>query len=175
MHKKLQNKYYFINKFDTNYIDKQDTNTGFIYRNYQSKIDLITIIKIKNYCKKKGYKFFLSNNIKLAISLNLDGAYIPSFNKNTRHLAYSFKKNFLIIGSAHNNREVKTKELQGAKMIFISSIFKKNKNYLGTFRFKLLSKLTNKKIIALGGISNENIKKLKLLGCFGYAGISFFE
>jgi len=175
MHKKLQNKYYFINKFDTNYIDKQDTNTAFIYRNYQSKIDLISIIKIKNYCKKKGYKFFLSNNIKLAISLNLDGAYIPSFNKNTRHLAYSFKKNFLIIGSAHNNREVKTKELQGAKMIFISSIFKKNKNYLGTYRFKLLSKQTSKKIIALGGVSSENIKKLKLLGCFGFAGISFFE
>jgi thiamine-phosphate pyrophosphorylase len=175
MHKKLQNKYYFINKFDTNYIDKQDTNTAFIYRNYQSKIDLISIIKIKNYCKKKGYKFFLSNNIKLAISLNLDGAYIPSFNKNTRHLAYSFKKNFLIIGSAHNNREVKTKELQGAKMIFISSIFKKNKNYLGTYRFKLLSKQTSKKIIAIGGISSENIKKLKLLGCFGFAGISFFE
>ena len=175
MHKKLQNKYYFINKFDTNYIDKQDTNTAFIYRNYQSKIDLITIIKIKNYCKKKGYKLFLSNDIKLAISLNLDGAYIPSFNKNTRHLAYSFKKNFLIIGSAHNNREVKTKELQGAKMIFISSIFKKNKNYLGTYRFKLLSKQTSKKIIALGGISSENIKKLKLLGCFGFAGISFFE
>ena len=175
MHKKLQNKYYFINKFDTNYIDKQDTNTAFIYRNYQSKINLITIIKIKNYCKKKGYKFFLSNNIKLAISLDLDGAYIPSFNKSTRHLAYSFKKNFLIIGSAHNNYEIKTKELQGAKAIFISSIFKKNKNYLGTFRFKLLSKLTNKKIIALGGVSNENIKKLNLLGCFGFAGISFFE
>ena len=175
MHKKLQSKYYFLNKYDTNYIDKQDTNTAFIYRNYQSKIDLISIIKIKNYCKKKGYKFFLSNNIKLAISLNLDGAYIPSFNKNTRHLAYSFKKNFLIIGSAHNNREVKTKELQGAKMIFISSIFKKNKNYLGTYRFKLLSKQTSKKIIALGGISSENIKKLKLLGCFGFAGISFFE
>ena len=175
MHKKLQNKYYFINKFDTNYIDKQDTNTAFIYRNYQSKIDLISIIKIKNYCKKKGYKFFLSNNIKLAISLNLDGAYIPSSNKNTRHLAYSFKKNFLIIGSAHNNREVKTKELQGAKMIFISSIFKKNKNYLGTYRFKLLSKQTSKKIIALGGINKNNINNIKLLNCYGIASISYIK
>ena len=175
MHNELPNKYYFINKFDTNYIIKQDKKTAFIYRNYQSKIDLITIIKIKNYCKKKGYKFFLSNNIKLAIFLNLDGAYIPSFNKNTRHLAYSFKKNFLIIGSAHNNHEIKTKELQGAKIIFISSIFKKNKNYLGTYKFKLLSNFTDRKVIALGGISSKNIKKLKLLRCFGFAGISFFE
>ena len=40
-----------------------------------------TNLKLKKYCKKKGYKFFLSNNIKLAIKLDLDGAYIPSFNK----------------------------------------------------------------------------------------------
>ena len=175
MHNKLPNKYYFINKFDTNHIVKQDKSTAFIYRNYNSNNNLSTIIKLKNFLKKNRYKFYLSNNIKLAIKLDLDGAYIPSFNKDKNHLSFSFKKSFLIIGSAHNNHEVKTKELQGAKMIFISSIFKKNKNYLGTYRFKLLSKQTSKKIIALGGISSENIKKLKLLGCFGFAGISFFE
>ena len=175
MHKKLQNKYYFINKFDTNYIDKQDKNTAFIYRNYQSKIDLTTIIKIKNYCKKKKYKFFLSNNIKLAIHLDLDGAYIPSFNKSNIHLAYSLKKNFLIIGSAHNNNEIKTKELQGTKIIFLSSIFKRNNNYLGIYKFKLLSNFSNRKIIALGGISHKNIKKLSMLNCFGFAGMSYFK
>ena len=175
MHKKLQNKYYFINKFDINYIDKQDRNTAIIYRNYNSKNNLNTVLKLKNYCKKKGYKFFLSNNIKLAISLNLDGAYIPSFNNNNTHLSYTLKKNFLIIGSAHNNNQIRVKELQGANTIFLSSIFKTNKNYLGVNKFNLLSRLTTKKIIALGGISNKNLKKLKMLNCNGFAGISYFE
>ena len=134
-----------------------------------------TIIKLKQYCKKKGYKFFISNDIKLALHLNLDGAYIPSFNSQTNHLSFSFKKKFLIIGSAHNYKEIKIKEQQGVNIIFLSSIFKKNKNYLGINKFKLLSKLTNKKIIALGGISNLNLKKLGLLNCFGFAGISYFE
>ena len=134
-----------------------------------------TIIKLKQYCKKKGYKFFLSNNIKLALHLDLDGAYIPSFNNDTNHLSFSFKKKFLIIGSAHNNKEIKIKEKQGVDIIFLSSIFKKNKNYLGINKFKLFSKLTNKTIIALGGISNLNLKKLNLLNCFGFAGISYFE
>ena len=41
------NKYYFINKFDTNIIDKQDKQTAIIYRNYNSKpIDEKFIIKI---------------------------------------------------------------------------------------------------------------------------------
>ena len=84
-------------------------------------------------------------------------------------------KNFLLIGSAHDYKEIKIKEKQGVDIIFLSSIFKKNKNYLGINKFKLLSKLTNKKIIALGGISNLNLKKLKLLKCYGFAGISYFE
>ena len=79
------------------------------------------------------------------------------------------------MGSAHNNKEIKLKEKQGVNIIFLSSIFKENKNYLGINKFKLLSNLTNKKIIALGGISKKNIKKLKLVNCFGFAGISFFQ
>ena len=132
-------------------------------------------MKLKNYCKKKKYKFFLSNNIKLAVRLDLDGAYIPSFNKNKQHLSFSFKKKFLIIGSAHSNKEIKIKENQKVEILFLSSLFKKNKNYLGINRFKLLSQLSAKKIIALGGISSVNLKKLKLLNCFGFAGISYFE
>ena len=150
-------------------------NTGIIYRNYDLKNNLSTIIKLKQYCKKKGFKFFLSNDVRLALQLNLDGAYIPSFNNQTIHLSFSYKKKFLIIGSAHNNKEIKIKEKQGVDIIFLSSIFKKNKNYLGINKFKLLSKLTNKKIIALGGISNFNLKKLKLTCCYGFAGISFFK
>ena len=79
------------------------------------------------------------------------------------------------MGSAHNNKEIKLKEKQGVNIIFLSSIFKENKNYLGINKFKLLSNLTNKKVIALGGISKKNIKKLKLVDSFGFAGISFFQ
>ena len=175
MHKNLPEKYYFINKFDSNYIDRQDKNTAIIYRNYNLNNNKSIILKLKKYCKYNGYKFYLSNNIKLAINLNLDGAYIPSFNKNIKHLSYSFKKNFLIIGSAHNNNEIKIKEFQGVHILFLSSVFKKNRNYLGINKFKLLSNFTNRKIVALGGVSNKNLKKLKLLNCFGFAGISFFE
>jgi len=175
MHINIMKKYYFINKFDTNIIDKLDKNTGIILRKYTTKINLGSIISLKKFCKKKGYKFFLSNNVQLALNLNLDGAYIPSFNKDTKHLSFSIKKKFLMLGSAHNNNEIKLKERQLVKIIFVSSIFKKNKNYLGINKFKLLSKLTNNKIIALGGVSNKNLKKLKLLNCFGFAGISFFE
>ena len=169
-------KYYFINKFDTNNIDKQDKQTTIIYRDYSNKtIDQNQILKIKKYCKKKLIKFYLSNNVKLAIKLDLDGAYIPSFSKSLKHLAYKHKEKFEIIGSAHNLKEIRLKENQNVKKIFLSSLFKKNKNFLGINRFKLLSKMTNKDIVALGGVSNLNLKKLRLLNKLDFAGISYFE
>jgi thiamine-phosphate pyrophosphorylase len=169
-------KYYFINKFDTININKQDKQTTIIYRNYSAKTtDQTLILKIKKYCKKKSIKFYLSNNIEMAIKLDLDGAYIPAFNKSLKHLAYSYKKNFKIVGSAHNLKEIRTKENQNVRKIFLSSLFKKNKNFLGINKFKLLSKLTKKNIVVLGGISNKNKKKLSLTNCHGFAGISFFE
>ena len=50
----MMRKYYFINKFETNNISKQDKQTVIIYRNYSSKIvNEELILKIKEYCKKK--------------------------------------------------------------------------------------------------------------------------
>ena len=169
-------KYYFINKFETNNINRLDKQTAVIYRNYNLKeINEKLILQIKNYCKRRKIKFYLSNNIKLAIKLNLDGAYIPSFNNSTKHLAFSLRKTFDIIGSAHNIQEIRTKEVQSVNKIVLSSLFKKNKNYLGINRFKLISNLTKKKVIALGGISKKNICRLKLLNNADFAGISYFE
>jgi thiamine-phosphate pyrophosphorylase len=105
----------------------------------------------------------------------LDGVYIPSFNKNLNHLAYSTFLNFVVVGSAHNLKEIKIKELQQVQNIFLSSIFKKNKNYLGLNKFKILNKYTKKKIVALGGISKKNIKLIKLTNVSSVAGISYFK
>ena len=174
MHYKFLEKYYFIDKFNKENINKLDKNTVIIYRNYSKKIDKKLLIKLRDYLKKKKLKFILSNNIKIAIQLNLDGAYFPSFNKNYRHLSYHLKKKFILLGSAHNINEINIKKIQSIEKIFLSSLFKKNNNYLGLNKFNLLQKFTDKKIIALGGISKKNIKKIKLTSCIGFAGISYF-
>jgi len=176
MHIKLLTKYYFIDTLDTNNLQKQDKDTTIIYRNYNSSnINIDKLIKLRNFLKKKGNKILLANNFKLALKLRLDGVYLPSFNKDFNHLAYSTFLNFVVVGSAHNLKEIKIKELQKVQNIFISSIFKKNKNYLGLGKFKILSKYTKKKVVALGGISKKNIKKIKLTNVSCIAGISYFR
>ena len=176
MHSKLLTKYYFINTFDTNNLQKQDKETIIIYRNYNSTNNNIhKLLKLKKFLRKKGNKFYIANNFRLALKLGLDGVYIPSFNIKFSHLSYSTFSNFSIIGSAHNLKEIKIKELQKVQSIVISSLFKKNKNYLGLYKFKILRNYTQKRVIALGGITKKNIKKISLLNISSIAGISYFE
>ena len=169
------NKYYFINKFNPNHIKKLDKDISIIYRNYNSPINTNLLIKIRDFCKKNRRKFYLSNNVKLALKFNLNGAYLPSFNTDTKHLNYKTKSNFLLIGSAHNLREIRIKETQKVSQIFVSSLFKLEKNYLGFYKFINLSKLSKSKIVALGGISKKNLNRLSLLKISGYAGIGIFN
>ena len=177
MHKYIPKVYYFIDKFDLKELQTINNNMGIIYRNYDEKIDEKTIILIKKYCIENRQKFYLSNNLKIAMKLKLDGLYIPSFNKNLNTKNYNYPCYFSIIGSAHNEIEIKIKENQGCNLIFLAPTFpvKKKPNYLGIFRFNKLSQNSESKIIALGGINENNIKKINLLNCYGFAGISWIK
>ena len=153
-------------------------NCNVIFRNYHKKIDLEKIIKIKKICKKNRIRLYLANDIKLAIQANLDGVYIPSFNKSLNLNNFrNNRKNFTILGSAHSISEIKFKERQGVNFIFLSPLFL-TKNYqrnLGIIRFNLMSKISNKAIIALGGIRKNNLNKLKIVNAAGFSGITIFN
>ena len=130
MQKKISQLYCFIDEYKHSELSNLSKNINIIYRNYKKNIDISTLISINNYCKRNRIKFFISNNIKLAIKYKLDGIYIPAFNKQINFIKYLLPKNFKIIGSAHNNIEILLKQKQGCKIIFVSPIFEiKKKNY----------------------------------------------
>ena len=120
---------------------------------------------------------YLSNNINLAIKLKLDGVYLPSFNKKLGYKNFTSKKKFRIIGSAHNISEIKIKEKQNCEEIFLSPIFKteKQKQYLDIIKFNLQTLATNKKIIALGGVNLNNLKRINLTKSEGVASITWIK
>ena len=133
-------------------------------------------MKLRNFCKENRRKFYISDDIKLAIKIKANGVYIPSTNKNLNFQLFKQKKKFKILGSAHNFKEIKIKELQKVDEIFLSPLFKsKNNPQLNIYKYLNLRKTTIMKDISLGGINNKNIKKLRLIKPFGFAGISFFE
>ena len=176
MHKYLEI-YYFIDRFDFKELSEIKKKINIIFRDYKRQIDKNEILKIKHVCKKKGFDLYLANNVKLAIKLNLNGVYLPAFNKNLNLKNINCAKNFKIIGSAHNFREVRIKEKQKCEKIFISPIFKteKSKKYLDTIKFNLIANNTKKQIVGLGGINSKNLKRINLTKSCGIASISWIK
>ena len=176
MHKKLPNIFIFTDEYNKEIFKNKNLNIGIIYRNYSSENRENQLIKIARACKKKRYQLFVSNNKKLAYKYKADGIYIPSFNKTGKFLNLE-KKNIKIIGSAHSQKEIQKKIQQNCQAIFLSPVFfvQKSKNYLDLYKFNNLSNLNKTNILALGGISDKNIRKLKLLSIKGFGGISFFK
>ena len=176
MHKKLPNIFIFTDEYNKEIFKNKNLNIGIIYRNYSSENRENQLIKIASACKKKRYQLLVSNNKKLAYKYKADGIYIPSFNK-TEKFSNLEKKNIKIIGSAHSQKEIQKKIQQNCEAIFLSPLFliKKSKNYLNLYKFNNLSHLNKTNILALGGISDKNIRKLKLLSIKGFGGISFFK
>jgi len=149
---------------------KLPNNAGIIIRSYSSynKDKLIDkIIKIK---KRKLYTVLIAG--KSRKNLGADGIHIPQW-------VNSMNKNKKIVSmSAHGGTDIRKSINLKADIIFISPVFKssshKKNQYLGVVKLGLMAKLFKKPIIALGGINNENINRLKSLPIAGCAGIDIF-
>ena len=176
MYKNLPNLYIFLDQYNDYFFKHNNVNIGIIYRNYNDPKRETELVKIANACKKKRYKLFVSNNIKLTLKVRADGIYIPSFNKTKQFLNLE-KKNFIILGSAHNQKEIREKISQKCRAIFLSPIFfvKKSRNFLDVYKFNFLSQLNKVDLLALGGINEHNIRKLRLLRIKGFGGIRAFK
>ena len=173
----LPNFYHFIDNLNINNILHLNKEVALIYRNYQTKYDLNDLIKFRNFCKTSKRTFLVANKINLAFNLKLDGVYLPSFNKKMILKKYNSSKRFIIIGSAHNLREIRIKEKQNVMQIFLSPLFKDTKfnKKLGIIKFNNLRKNTQKPVIALGGIKADKIRLLKKIKINGFAAINFFK
>ena len=177
MHKLIPNIFTFISNFKKEEILNLDKKVGIIFRNYEKEQNKNELLELRQFCKMHNRKIYLANNLRLSVTLDFDGYYIPAFNNNLGIQKYNLKKDFLIFGSAHNALEIRTKEKQGAELIFLSPIFKikKYKRSLEIIKFNILVQKSQTKIIALGGINKKNIKKLKITNVYGFSGISYFK
>ena len=176
MHRHLPIFYIFIDQYNKDIFKNKNINIGIIYRNYKAKKREKELVKISKACKKNRYFLFVSNDIKLALKVKADGIYVPSFNK-TGSFSNIEKKNIIVLGSAHNQKEIKKKISQRCSAIFLSPIFhvNKRKKFLGLHKFNNLCFANKIDIFALGGISPKNIKALNLLFIKGFGGISLFK
>ncbi len=169
----IKNKYFFIiesiKDIDLKNIKKKN-KFSIIYRNNIDVESKFELLKFRKECKTKSIKFYVANDISLALDLNSDGLYLSASNKSFRALLS--RRNLEIIGSAHNIREIDLKKKQGCDFILFSKLFLVNYDkkapFLGVLKFNNFLKL-NKKLIPLGGINSNNLNSLNLVDSAGFA------
>ena len=176
MHKYLPNFFVFLDHYNNQIFENNNTNIGVVYRNYNDPHRETELIKIAKACKKKRYQLFVSNDIKLALKVRADGIYIPSFNKTKKFLNLE-NKNLKVVGSAHNQKEIYEKISQKCRVIFLSPIFyvEKSINFLNVYKFNYLSRSNKVNILALGGVTENNVRKLRSVHIKGFGGIGIFK
>ena len=145
-----------------------------IYRNNSKNDKLSDLIKFRKQCRLKAVKFFVANDINLATLICSDGIYLSSFNKDLRFLNFK-KKQFEIIGSAHNFKEISLKIKQGCSYILLSKLFivdyDRRAPFMGTIKFNLFLRIS-KQLIPLGGIKYHNLRQLINVNSKGIAILS---
>ena len=123
-------------------------------------------------CKSKHIKFFVANDFKLAVNLKADGLYLSSKNVDFKSLNLK-RKNFAIIGSAHNIKEINHKIVQGCNSILLSRLFevsyKLELGFMGINKFNVYTLNVSQNLVPLGGIKISNLNYLKIVKSNSFA------
>jgi thiamine-phosphate pyrophosphorylase len=135
---------------------KKDTN----------KNKLLIGKKIHKICKKYKVKFLINDDPRLAKKLNADGCHLGQKDMNMLK-ARRILKNKIIGVTCHNSINLAKKAINdGADYLafgaFYSSQTKITRYKTGLKILKLVKKITNTPIVAIGGIKLSNYKKLLL-------------
>lgn len=125
-------------------------------------------LSIIKFAKKNNIPFLFKNDFQKCIKFNASGIFIEAnYKKITKPML--LKKNFHIIGGAHNQLEYTQKLRQKCHLLMLSPLFfneKYSKNkILNISKFNQKTLNWKIKLCALGGINLKTLKKIKLTKC----------
>ena len=144
--------------------------SGVVIRNY-SHAEQINIREIKKYRHSRILTILAAG--KYTKHNYIDGVHYPRWLQ-----SYNIKNNVIKSISVHGGKDIRKSINLKANLVFIAPIFKttshKEQNCLGVIKLGLLAKLYKVPVIALGGINEHNVSRLKGLPILGCAGIDVF-
>lgn len=125
-------------------------------------------LSIIKFAKKNNIPFLFKNDFQKCVKFNAFGIFIEgNYKKITKPML--LKKNFHIVGGAHDQLEYAQKLRQKCHLLMLSPLFfneKYSKNkILNISKFNQKTLNWKIKLCALGGINSRTLKKIKLTKC----------
>ncbi len=133
-------------------------------------------IEIQKLCKKYHVPFVINDNVDIALKINADGVHVGQSDMEAGDVRAKLGKDKIIGVSAHTVEEALTAQKKGADYLGVGAVFPtSSKDDVSVLSFETLKEICQAvsiPVVAIGGISIDNIDKLYGSGIDGVAVIS---
>ena len=133
-------------------------------------------IALKALCKQYGVPFVLDDNVALAVATDADGVHVGQEDLEAGLARERLGQDRIIGVSAHNAEEARRAQAAGADYIGSGAAFatstKENASPIGPEGLRSVVEAVDIPVVAIGGITRENISELDGLGLAGVAVVS---
>ena len=127
-------------------------------------------------CRERHIPFIVNDNVDIAKAMDADGVHVGQDDMETMDVRAKLGPDKIIGVSAHTVEEALLAEKQGADYLGVGAVFPtSSKSDVGEMSYetlKAICKAVSIPVVAIGGISGENVGKLADSGICGVAVIS---
>ena len=133
-------------------------------------------IQIHALCQQYGVPLFINDNVEVALQCHAEGIHVGQDDMAAAQVRQRVGEGVMIGVSAHTVEEALLAEKQGADYLGVGAVFPtSSKSDVGEMSYetlKAICKAVSIPVVAIGGISGENVGKLAGSGICGVAVIS---
>lgn len=133
-------------------------------------------LKIKSLCNSYNVPFIINDNVDIALKCGADGVHVGQDDMQAENVRKLVGEDMIIGVSARTVEQAVLAEKNGADYLGVGAVFntstKTDANSVSFQTFSEICKAVSIPVVAIGGISSENILQLSGLGADGVALVS---
>ena len=134
-------------------------------------------LEIKSFLNAKNIPLIIDNDIEIAKRVGADGVHVGQDDCPVSEARKLLGKDFIIGATAHNAAEAVKAEEDGADYLGVGAAFGSStkadaKAIISLAEYKKITEAVSIPVVAIGGIDETNIMRLKGLGLSGFAVVS---
>ena len=133
-------------------------------------------VEIHRLCQQYGVPFVINDNVDIVLKMNADGVHVGQNDMEAGNVREKLGPNKIIGVSAHSVQEALQAESRGADYLGVGAAFttgsKADANVISHETIKAICEAVSIPVVAIGGISKDNVGKLAGTGVDGVAVIS---
>lgn len=133
-------------------------------------------MELKELCKKYRVPFVINDNVELAKKVDADGVHVGQSDMKIKEVRKILGKNKIIGVSAGTVEEALSAQAENADYLGVGAVFhtgtKSDASAVSHDTLKAICAAVNIPVVAIGGITKENVEELKESGIAGIAVVS---